>query len=110
MNMVVMLKTLGMKWGFGPLTARDASAPDFLDVFTLSTPCPGSEWPTFTPLPLEAASTDPLTHPLNDLQKAILLMVRELDKAKTDLDEDMNVGKALDYIGGVLDKLLKEDF
>jgi len=109
-----MLKTLGMKWGFGPLTNRDKSAPDFLDVFTRDKPRPGCEWPTFTPYIAckpepETEVENNLSHPLNDLQKAILhaaCAVGEKDSAE--LPEDITVGAALDFMKDVLDSFYRE--
>jgi phospholipase C len=95
-----MLRTLEMKWGLEPLTQRDASAPDFLEVFDRQTPRPNTEWPVLEPLaqPLAAAGTHNLNHPLNELQKAIVGTVNHLGEKARELDETMTVGQALEFM------------
>jgi phospholipase C len=105
-----MLKTLSMKWGFAPLTARDESANDFLEVFNNTSARPGSSWPTLTPIaqakPDKAAG---LTYLLNDLQKAIVATVNELgeDHSKDELLlDEMTVEHALDFMSKKWKELL----
>ena len=100
LNHCSMLRTLEKKWGLDPLTRRDATAPDFAEVFNSPTLRPNTEWPVLQPLaqPPGAAGTDNLNHPLNALQRAIVGTVNHLGGNPQALDEAMTVGEALAFM------------
>jgi len=105
-----MLKTLGAKWSFEALTKRDASAPDFLEVFNRESPLPGSAWKVFTPInqPEGLENTDNRSHPLNDLQRAIVNAVNGIGNETAVLfDANMTVGEALDLMEKKLNGLVE---
>ncbi len=63
------------RWNLGdPLTARDASARPFDDIFTLTTPRDADAWPDITPLPVPPMDEAifPLDAPLGVLGQALL--------------------------------------
>ncbi|SNR35474.1 alkaline phosphatase family protein [Lutibacter flavus] len=102
-----MLKTLGMKWDFEHLTDRDASAPDFLEIFNRTSPLPGTEWPCFNSIdnPKGSKDNDNYHYPLNDLQKAVLGMAHELAKDLANvgaLKKEIKIGESLEHMKKIL--------
>lgn len=86
-----VLKTISMKWNLGSLTARDATAPDFLEALNRNSPRSRSEWPTITPrpwtAPLKAANAD---HPLNSLQRGVMGLILQIVK-----EQDLTAGRIM---------------
>jgi phospholipase C len=66
-----VMRTMGQKWGFPALTARDTAAPTLAPFFNRSTPRTVDDWPTVHPRPFPPDRDDP-NQPLSDLQKAII--------------------------------------
>jgi hypothetical protein len=73
------------KWRLPALTARDAAAPDFGQLFTAEVAQPVSSWPVLADhvVPLEWYNQDFADAPLNDLQRSILGMVAALPQARS---------------------------
>ncbi|MGA9276467.1 alkaline phosphatase family protein, partial [Ilumatobacter sp.] len=70
-----LLATMRKRWNLGePLTARDANARPFDDIFTLTTPRNADDWPDITPLPVPPMPDTifPLDAPLGALGQALL--------------------------------------
>jgi phospholipase C len=78
------LKTMAMKWELPALTARDAAAPDFGEVFTSDLAQPASSWPVLADhvVPLQWFTQDFSDAPLNELQRSIVGMVAALPQAQ----------------------------
>jgi phospholipase C len=73
-----LLATLRQRFKLGqPLSARDASARSFADIFTLTSPRAQEDWPQVTPRPVPVMheSLAPLDAPLGPLGKSLLLAV-----------------------------------
>ncbi len=73
-----LLATMRQRFNLGqPLTARDASARSFADIFTLASPRAQEDWPHVTPRPVPVMheSLAPLDAPLGLLGKSLLLAV-----------------------------------
>ena len=73
-----LLATMRQRFNLGqPLTARDASARSFADIFTLTSPRAQEDWPQVTPRPVPEMheSLAPLDAPLGLLGKSLLLAV-----------------------------------
>ena len=73
-----LLATMRERFNLGqPLTARDASARSFADIFTLTSPRAQEDWPQVTPRPVPVMheSLAPLDAPLGLLGKSLLLAV-----------------------------------
>jgi Phosphoesterase family len=73
-----LLATMRERFNLGqPLTARDASARSFADIFTLTSPRAQEDWPQATPRPVPQMheSLAPLDAPLGLLGKSLLLAV-----------------------------------
>ncbi|MFF9562727.1 alkaline phosphatase family protein [Leifsonia sp. NPDC014704] len=70
-----VIATMRERWNLGsPLTARDASARSFGDIFTSPRPRPQDDWPDVAarPGPARPASFVPLDAPMGGLGKALL--------------------------------------
>ncbi|HYB47549.1 MAG TPA: alkaline phosphatase family protein, partial [Streptosporangiaceae bacterium] len=70
-----LLATMRKRWNLGaPLTARDASAPAFDGVFTLSSPRSQEQWPEVVarPVPPMPETVVPFDAPLGLLGKAVI--------------------------------------
>ena len=96
-------KTMSMKWGVPTLTARDAAAPDFQQVFTSSRARPASSWPVLADhiVPLAWFRQDFSDAPLNELQRSIVGMVATLPQAEAvglDASAVQTVGDAVALI------------
>ena len=79
-----LLATMRERWNLGaPLTARDASAPSFAGVLSLSAPRPQEDWPDITPRPVPAMpeSLFELDAPLGDLGFSLVSSVVALAQA-----------------------------
>jgi phospholipase C len=73
-----LLATMRERFNLGaPITARDASARSFTDIFTLSTPRAQEDWPEIIarPVPELHESLVPLDAPLSMLGKSLLFAV-----------------------------------
>ena len=73
-----LLATMRQRFNLGqPLSARDASARSFADIFTLTSPRAQEDWPQVTPraVPEMHESLTPLDAPLGLLGKSLLLAV-----------------------------------
>jgi phospholipase C len=73
-----LLATMRQRFNLGqPLSARDASARSFADIFTLTSPRAQEDWPQITPRPVPEMheSLAPLDAPLGLLGKSLLLAV-----------------------------------
>ena len=73
-----LLATMRERWNLGaPITAREASARSFTDIFTLSTPRAQEDWPEIIarPVPEMHESLVPLDAPLSLLGKSLLFAV-----------------------------------
>ncbi len=97
------LKTMSMKWSVPTLTARDAAAPDFQQVFTSARARPASSWPVLADhiVPLAWFSQDFSDAPLNELQRSIVGMVAALPQAQAlgvDASAVQTVGDAVALI------------
>jgi phospholipase C len=78
-----VIRTLRERWSLGgPLTARDAGAPDIGPVLSLSVPRPPDEWPVVVPRPVPKfdVAVLPPNQPLSVLGKGILHAIREVEK------------------------------
>ena len=76
-----LLATMRQRFNLGqPLSARDASARSFADIFTLTSPRAQEDWPQVTPRPVPVMheSLAPLDAPLGLLGKSLLLAVLAL--------------------------------
>jgi phospholipase C len=86
-----VLKTMSMKWNLGRLTARDATAPDFLEALNRKSPRGSAEWPSITARPWtnppKAANSD---HPLNGLQRGVLGLILQVVK-----EQDLTAGRIM---------------
>lgn len=86
-----VLKTMSMKWNLGSLTARDATAPDFLEALNRKSPRGSAEWPSITARPWtnppNAANSD---HPLNGLQRGVLGLILQVVK-----EQDLTAGRIM---------------
>jgi phospholipase C len=73
-----LLATMRERWNLGaPFGAREASAPSFADIFTLTSPRAQEDWPEIIPRPVPDMheSVAPLDAPLGLLGKSLLLGV-----------------------------------
>ena len=73
-----MLATMREHFNLGkPFSAREADAPSFADIFTLTTPRAQEDWPEVVarPVPVMHESLAPLDAPLGMLGKSLLLAV-----------------------------------
>jgi hypothetical protein len=73
-----LLATMRQRFNLGqPLSARDASARSFADIFTLTSPRAPEDWPQVIPRPVPEMheSLAPLDAPLGLLGKSLLLAV-----------------------------------
>jgi phospholipase C len=78
-----LLATMRQRFNLGqPLSARDASARSFADIFTLTSPRVQEDWPQVTPrpVPVMPESFVALDAPLGMLGKSLLLAVLGLAK------------------------------
>jgi phospholipase C len=76
-----LLATMRERWNLGaPFSAREASAPSFADIFTLTSPRGQEDWPEIVPRPVPEMpqSVAPLDAPLGLLGKSLLLGVLAL--------------------------------
>jgi phospholipase C len=90
-----VIRTLRERWGLGgPLTGRDASAPDLAPVLSLDSPRPPEDWPEVTPRPVPAFSPArmSLDARLKGLSKAacfpVLALAQHLGLPAPDVNED----------------------
>jgi len=73
-----MIRTLRERWSLGgPLTARDAIAPDLAPILSRETPRPPEEWPGVTPHPQGilarvVAGLDELARPMERLEREVI--------------------------------------
>jgi len=93
-------KTMSTRWSVPTLTARDAAAPDFSQVFTSGRSRPASTWPVIPDhnVPQAWFRQDFSDAPLNELQRSIVGMVAALPQARTvgvDLSAVETVGDAV---------------
>jgi len=104
-----VIRTLRERWSLGgPLTARDAVAPDLSPVLSLSTPRAPEEWPDVTPRPVPKFDTSllPPNQPLSVLGKGLVHSILEFEKiggARVPAippDADLTGAQALDLIRG----------
>jgi phospholipase C len=71
-----VLKTIEVRWGLQPLTARDAAAPDLGDVLTLTEPRPDD--PLEGVSPPTSSGTNPAVNEVSHLQQLHAQMVADL--------------------------------
>jgi phospholipase C len=78
-----LLATMRERWNLGaPFSAREASAPSFSNIFTLTSPRAQEDWPEIVPRPVPEMpeSVVPLDAPLGLLGKSLLFAVLALAK------------------------------
>ena len=90
-----LLATMRERFNLGPpLTARDASAPSFADIFTLTSPRKQEDWPLVAPRPVPAMldTVAPLDAPLGllgtSLLHAVMAFAQGLGKTTPDIKPD----------------------
>ncbi len=90
-----LLATMRERFDLGPpLTARDASAPSFADIFTLTSPRKQEDWPLVAPRPVPAMldTVAPLDAPLGllgtSLLHAVMAFAQGLGKTTPDIKPD----------------------
>ncbi|HLM25812.1 MAG TPA: alkaline phosphatase family protein [Thermoleophilaceae bacterium] len=102
-----LLATMRERYNLGdPFSAREASAPSFADIFTLTTPRSQEDWPEVVarPVPVMHESATPLDAPLGLLGKsllhAVLAFAQGMGKAVPDIkSEDTVTGAEAINIG-----------
>ncbi|MCZ4102588.1 alkaline phosphatase family protein [Streptomyces sp. H39-C1] len=89
-----VIRTLRERWDLGgPLTARDADAPDLAAIFTRDEPRLPEDWPDVHPLPVPEFDVTliPFDAPLSPLAKALVggvgTLVRSLDPDAPEVGE-----------------------
>jgi phospholipase C len=78
-----LIRTMRERWSLGnPLTARDAIAPDFGALLSLSQPRPPEQWPNVVPRPVPKFDKKlfPQDRPLSDEAKGLLFAILEFEK------------------------------
>ena len=79
-----LIRTMRERWSLGgPLTARDAVAPDLTPILSLTTPRSPEQWPHVTPRPVPPfnAALLPPDQPLTVLGKAVFAALLEFEKS-----------------------------
>jgi phospholipase C len=96
-----VIRTLRERWQLGgPLTARDASAPDLAPILSLEVPRDPADWPDAAPrpvLPFDPARVS-LEARLKGLGKAacfpVLALAKDMGLPAPDIDQDEAIGRA----------------
>jgi phospholipase C len=96
-----VIRTLRERWQLGgPLTARDAAAPDLAPVLSLTSPRDPEDWPEVTPQPVPPFSPArvPLEARLKGLCKAacfpVLALAQDMGLPAPDVDQDEAIARA----------------
>jgi phospholipase C len=96
-----VIRTLRERWQLGgPLTARDAAAPDLAPVLSLDIPRDPEDWPAVTPRPVPPFSPArvPLEARLKGLCKAVcfpvLALAQDMGLPAPDVDQDEAMARA----------------